>query len=234
MEKVLIIFRGLNYRFRGGPPPFNDKPYCINALDCINNWKEAIFKNLEKNNIQYDIGLVTYDSPILEELKEKLNPKYCLVDDFGSQCACFFEVMNLIKNLTNDYDRFIILRFDYQYRIRITEWPCWQDCGITLINKDCSWAGTKFCSDMVFLFDKEMHQNFENAVMNLPESYGKSSLDETVHPHGIGRYLHKNKISYNLMYEQYYGAMDHPLYSYVTFEENPDLDNPMTGMPILI
>lgn len=234
MDKVLIVFRGLNYRFRGGPPPlFSDRPYCIDALNCINNWKEAIFNDLNKNNINYDIALVTYDSPILEELKEKLNPKYCIVDDFGSQCGCFFAVMDLIEKIYKNYDRFIILRFDYQYRIRMTEWPCWNEKGITLVNKDYTWIGTKFCSDMVFIFDKDQHKEFRNAVMDLPKSYGKSLPDLDVHPHGISRNLHKDKIPYNLMYEKYYGALKHPLYSYVTFEEDPDLDNPIDGEPFL-
>lgn len=60
--RACVIFRGENLRYIHG---------VANALDCVDNWKKTII-----DIIGCDIVFITYNSPILEQLIEKLKPVY--------------------------------------------------------------------------------------------------------------------------------------------------------------
>ena len=246
MKKVLIIFRGLNYRSRRvvyPPPPlstFNpstfNKTIWVDGLEAIDNWNETLFKNLKDNDIDYDIAFVTYPSPILEKLVNKLSPKYLFKADISEhwlynygkdQNSNFRAAVNLAGENLDNYDRFILLRFDLQYRINITKWPKWNEKGITLLGKDAHWPRKPsdpgdlhhLYFDHLFIFDTDYYKYFKEAVDDMKRF-----------PHDIGRYLYENNIPLNIMYDDYYTLTNHPLVSYLKWEENPDLNNPFPGI----
>jgi hypothetical protein len=229
MKKVLVIFRGLNVRYRKpehagmGTPYFNSngEQHYINPLLGVDNWQAAIFDDLKANSIEYDVAFVTYPSDVLADLTEKIQPKYVTTEGYGNQLDNMREVANLMERVADQYDRFIIIRFDFEYRMRITKWPKWNSQGITLVNRDVSWDSTKLYADILFVVDKT-HLSAWRSAINYMHSY----------PHDIGKYLYENQIELNLMYDDYYNMVDHPLHSYISWEPSPNLDEPYT--PIII
>ena len=209
MNKVLIIFRGLNFRVR------NDKynnTHTISALDAIENWKKTIFEDLKKNGIEYEIAFITYESEILEELINVLKPKYLITEGFDNQIENIRVVGDFMNNCVNEYDRFVICRFDYRFRYKITNWPSWNERGILITNPDP--AGGLY-SDILFVVDSSSATDWTESTKYI-----------TGWPHQIGQYLMSKNIPFNLMYQDRYGATEHPLYSYISVEDNPDLDFP--------
>lgn len=207
MKKILLIYRGLNYRQRSN----SGIEYAINSLNAIDNWKKTIYEDLKENNIQYDICFITYSSNILEELVDKINPKYLIVDGgYNNQIENFIEVKNIMLKLRDEYDRFVIFRYDYQYKYKITKWPKWDERGIIITNRDP--VGGLF-SDLLFVVDSSHTEYFSDAVDNI-----------TMWPHQIGKYLAENNIPFHMMYDDCYGQLNHPLYTYLTIEKDPIIE----------
>lgn len=177
--------------------------------------EKTILEDLQKNGIDYDIGFITYESEILQELINTLNPKYVITEGFNSQIENIQVVGDLMLSLQNEYDRFVICRFDYRFRTKITDWPSWNLRGILITNPD---PGGGLYSDILFIVDS-------GSVIDWVES----TKVITNWPHQIGQYFVSKKIPFNLMYEDRYGATDHPLYSYLSIEEDPNLDFPFNG-----
>jgi hypothetical protein len=215
--KVLIIFRGLNYRIRN---EINGQQI-INSLVAINNWNQTIFNDLKQNDIDYDIGFITYDSIILNNLKALIKPKYLELGAYNDQTSCLKYTVNFIKSILNNYDRIIILRFDFMYRIKITKWNFWNEKNTFFVNRDANWPQLKLYADMVFGIEKNDFENFYEATNHI-KTYG---------PHEIGKYYYENKIPFNLMFEEYYDMITHPLHSYIAWELEPDLNIPFIAKP---
>ena len=211
MKRLCLIFRGENKR---------DYIKTISALENINNWREMLFNPLKTNNeYEYDIVFVTYDSDILEDLKKEVGPKDVIINnkENSSQVTLFSTVNEYIQEHKSIYDRFVILRFDIIYKLRITEWPKWSINSITVPCKDESWDSTKFYNDIVFIVDQGYYDVFNMAVeymvniKNTPIPQRISFHSEM--PHHIGQYLHINKLKLDIMYEGLYnGVINHPLY----------------------
>lgn len=229
MKRVLVIFRGLNVRHRKpehpgmGTPYFksNGEVHYINPLLGIDNWRTAIFEDLKANSIDYDVAFVTYPSAELTKLVEELNPKYLITEGYNNQNENIKAVTNLMESVVGEYDRFLVLRFDFEYRIRVTQWPRWNDRGIGLVNRDVSWDNTKLYADIVFVVDRD-HLSAWRGGVDTMGSY----------PHDIGKYLYENNLPINLMYDDYYNMVDHPLHSYISWEDSPNLDQPYTPIKI--
>jgi hypothetical protein len=102
----------------------------------------------------------------------------------------------------NNYNRFIILRFDVLYRLPIISWNIWNNPGITLVNRDVHWFDEKLYADHVFVVDKDFVEPFKKGVYHT-----------TRQPHQIGQYLAIHKIPINLMYDSFYSNAYHPLYT---------------------
>jgi hypothetical protein len=202
--KTLIIFRGQNNR--GGNKTF----------EIFKNLKKTIFNDLKKNNIEYDIAFVTYESEILNDLKNILNPKYVITDGFNTQVENFNILSNLMLEHHKEYDRFVICRFDYRYRHKITKWPSWDKNGIIITNRDPS--GSFLYSDILFICDSNSIEHWMEATKSI-----------TMWPHQLGQYLLFNQIPFHLMYDAAYGRDLHPLYVAIE-EDEPYLTKPFTNV----
>lgn len=200
--RILYIFRGENLRNKRGRQ---------SALDCLKNWNETLFLS----NIEFDIALVTFPSEILDDLKLKLNPKYLIITENVSQEYTMTKVINMMKEKKDiEYDRYVILRFDFLYKIKIDRWSNWDSNGIILVNRDVHWPKLKYYADIVFIVDKDYIDLFEEAFNNHP----RYAL------HHIGGNL-EYKQNVFLMYEGYYYMHDHPLHALLNLSPYPDLEN---------
>jgi hypothetical protein len=140
----------------------------------------------------------------------------------------FKQTILFMDNNKNIYDRFIILRCDFRYNIRITEWPKWNESGIILVNKDVHWPTKKFYADVLFIVDTNSIDSFKLAFYN--------SLNEPG-IHGLGKYLYNNSIPFHLMYEEYYHMNHHPIHSLASLDDEPNLEfkqelNPLKDISI--
>lgn len=165
--RTCVIFRGENYRTKRG---------ITSALECVDNWKEAIL-----DVIECDVVFFTYPSVILEELIQQLSPVHVCTNGYGCQETNVLTSINWMIENKNNYDRFVLLRFDFMYRLRINEWPHWDKNGIILTSKDVSYPTLRFYHDMVFVIDAQWVDHFKNAF--IAENKLRSCL------HHIGRYL---------------------------------------------
>lgn len=211
MEKICIIFRGENMRPN------------VDMNKNIINWKNQIFDDLKNNNYDYDIIFVTYESPIIEDIKNELNPKEVLLYPFKNnhegQIYNFEKVNDFIISNKNVYNRFLILRFDIVYNIPLCNWNNWDKKGIILPSKDITWQNTKFYNDLVFILDNEYIEIFDNAVKymlninNIPKENRYSH--HVAMPHHIGQYLYLNSYNIILIYDKILcGFNNHPLYKF--------------------
>lgn len=222
MKKICVIFRGEN-----------ERP-SVNMHLNINNFQKYIFNNLKDNNYIFDIIFITYESILLNNLIEKMQPKQVLLYkkncDTGKyntgQIDNFNEVNNFILKNLNEYDRFVILRFDIVYNIPICNWNNWYQNGIIIPSKDMSWNQTKFYNDLIFIADKEHIKNFNDAVeymmkVNILPLQIKLS-DHVAMPHHIGQYLYLNNITFYLMYDEIIDARYHPLHKFSRYTGDND------------
>jgi hypothetical protein len=212
--KILVIFRGIIERHKRGV--YNS------ALHCTNNWRYT-------GLLDHDTAFVTYESPCLEELKMKLLPKFVNVIPCISASDCFSNVIDLIKKQINNYDRFVILRFDFMYRRHLTTWPKWPERGLIVVNRDVTWPSKSLYSDQVFILDSNDIENFSRAWMWALTQY----REDGSHTHCIAKYYYENNLPFHLMYETYHHMENgHPLYSPVALCPEPDLKNPIDAIVI--
>lgn len=209
--RTCIVLRGENLRNHRG---------LTSALDYIDNWRKTIF-----DVIECDIVFITYPSIILDELIEKLSPIYIRIEGYNSQETNANAAINWISQNKNNYDRFVLLRFDIMYRKKITDWPCWNNHGIILVNKDVHYPTMRFYADIVFIIDKEWVDHFKDAFV----AKGK----HTCCLHHIGKYLEEMNVPMYLMYQDYYHMTNHPLHSLCPTEPEPNLDEQYDGEKIL-
>jgi hypothetical protein len=209
--KISIIFRGENVRKCHRD---TTRKY-IDILMCWNNIQKTIIDDLTKNGHNCEITFITYSSEIIDDIKKIINPKNIYLYEPETQIKNFEQVLQFMDNNKNIYDRFIILRCDFKYRLCITEWPKWNERGIILVNKDVHWPKMKLYADILFIVDTDSIYNFKLAFYS-------DIFCDTIH--GLGRYLYNN-ISFHLMYEDYYHMDDHPIHSLASLEDEPDLEH---------
>ena len=220
--KICIIFRGENVRHTDTVCG-SDRKY-INVLMLWDNLKKTVIDDLENNGYDVDIAFITYDSDILQNIKDIINPKYIFIENKINQNTNFSNVLSFINKHDTFYDRFVILRCDIKYKTYITKWPKWDEKGITIVNKDVHWPKLKLYSDMIFIVDSCEVKIFTDA-------YYASIYENSIH--GLGGYLYNNNIPFHLMYEGYYHNTMHPLFVWVNdYDLHLDLDNPLYIEPI--
>jgi hypothetical protein len=207
--KVCIIFRGETIR---------DYPKAINTFDNVENIKTYILDDLQDNEIEYEIVFVTYENEILSKFQQfygvkEENIMHC---EYISQVDNFNEVNKYVQKNKNQYDRFIILRFDIIYKIKITKWNNFYNNGIIVPNRDKTYDSTLFCNDLIFIIDNTYVDIFNGAVEHMTSV--KYNMNKCLHypsmPHYIGRYLVTNNLPIIYMYEEKYCAYDHPIYAF--------------------
>jgi hypothetical protein len=216
-NKVLLVFKGQNQRHR------HDYDGVISATECLDNWNATLFDDLRANGVPFDTALVTYGSPILNELVQKIQPSIVIADGYSDQMGNMLRVADLMIEQREAYGRFVILRFDFQYRIRITKWNKWDHDGIILANKDVGWNTGKNFHDLVFIIDNRSVEHFKRGVESCicPVTGRYNNM--------IGHYLYHNGVRFELMYEHGYNMVKHPLYAYKYLDDEPDLENPNPG-----
>jgi hypothetical protein len=212
--KLCILFRGENERIhpvRGYMNP------CFN----INNWDTTLFNDLKAAGHTYDIVFHTYNSNCLEMLTSLLVPKYIEINPSVSQVTNCKLVADWISAYKDAYDRFIILRFDILYRIKITEWPKWNEHGLFIVNREKHWLDERLGTDFVFIADKDSVEDLAAALR-----YTRRQA------HQVLQYFYINDIPFHLMYNEIYLIDNHPLYLIVGLEPPPDFSKPFEGVPI--
>lgn len=214
---ICIILRGENIRY-----PVIDRKY-IDILQCWNNIKKTIYDDLIQNNYNCDFAFVTYPSEIIEKIQETIKPKYMILNEKISQIHNFNDVISFMKEHEKNYDKFVILRCDFTYRIPITKWPKWDEKGIIIVNKDVHWNTMKLYSDILFICDSNYIDIFYDA-------YNLEIFNGTLHSFGKNL-LNMNK-PFHLMYDDYYHMNNHPLHCLASQEEEPDINNPKYIEPL--
>jgi hypothetical protein len=209
--RACVVFRGENFRTHRGR---------TSALDHIANWKKTIF-----DVIDCDVVFITYPSNILDELVEKLSPVYVCVEGYNSQETNASAAIDWMSQNKNNYDRFVLLRFDIMYHKKITDWPYWNNKGIILVNKDVHYPTARLYADIVFVIDKEWVDQFKDAFV----ARGKQKCCL----HHIGKYLEEMDVPFLLMYQDYYHMTNHPLHSLCPTEPEPDPDQDYLGEKVL-
>lgn len=217
--KVCLVFRGDTYR---GPHADVNRKY-IDILMCWDNLKKTLLDDLTNNGHEYEIAFITYPNEFIKKIIEVINPKHIKLYNKEVQSKNFGDVITFMQETKHDYDRFVILRCDFRYKIRITHWPKWEKKGIFIVNKDVTWPSSKLYADVMFMVDSYEIDTFERA-------HYLSVFNETIH--GLGRYLYVNNIPFHLMYEDYYHMNNHPMQSLASLEDDPDIDNPIYIEPI--
>ena len=192
--KICFIFRGENMR---------TKRNIMLSPHNIENWKETLFNPCKDHTV--DTALITYKSGILELLTSMMLPKYVLVNPMISQNENMKDVATFMKEKQNEYDRFVIVRFDIVYKLKITDWPNWDKHGILITNRDVHWVREQLYADALFIVDSPMVSQFQDAVYATP-------ADQL--PHYVGKYLYLNKIPFHLMYNEFYHMESHPLHAF--------------------
>lgn len=205
--KLCIIFRGEHTR---------DKYGYTDALHCLHNWRLTILNN------STDIVFITYPSPVLEKLVREMNPIHVQTFGYDNQHSNAAFAINWMKEHETEYDRFLLLRFDFMYRLRIDKWPCWDKKGIIIVNKDIHWPSVGLYADMVFIIDRGWVDKFRCAFMD----------SSPFCLHHIGRALNDNKVPFHLMYNDYYVATSHPLHAWHPIEKEPNLDVIYEGVKV--
>jgi len=209
--KICLLFRGENVRvhqFRG----------YMNPLFNIDNWTNTIFNDLIEKGHTYDIVFHTYNSSSLEMLTSLLIPKYVEINPSVSQVTNCKLVADWISKHKNEYDRFIILRFDIIYRIKITKWPKWNENGVFIVNREKHWLDERIGADFIFMCDQDYVKDLAAALR-----YTRRQA------HQVLQYFCINDIPFHLMYDDVFNIDKHPLYLIVGLEPPPDFSSPYEG-----
>lgn len=123
----------------------------------------------------------------------------------------------------HEYDRFLLLRFDIMYKLRIFDWPKWNEKGIILVNRDVHYPSSKLYADMTFIVDNDHVDTFSSAFHN---------EHDPVCLHHIGRELERHAIPFHLMYKEYYAGNEHALHVWYPIDPIPNLDKYTHGVEI--
>lgn len=214
--KILLAFKGENSRHRRGPGQAGYDGL-IQATECLANWDATLFGDLRASGIEHDVAFVTYESPILADLVTRVKPKFVVTDGPPMQAGHLMTIAGMM----DDYDRVVVMRFDFQYRIPITKWPKWGGSGMLLASRDVGWDMNKCYHDVVFVVDKGSFGDFNSAIDN-------AIVDGEYH-NMIGSWFYHNKRPHRLMYQHGYHMLNHPLYALKHFDAEPDLANPDPG-----
>jgi hypothetical protein len=223
--RFCLLFRGDTIRYPEDTP-YDTKRTYLDALMCWDNWKKTIVNDLIENGHTVEIVFITYQSTKLDEVIRTMSPNHVIVLPIRNKYENGKQSIQFLKDHINDYDRVLISRFDIMYRIKITQWPKWNETGFFVVNKDVHWPNDKHYSDILFMFDINIQilNDFRKAL-----DYAQNDCPE----HGVGKYLYINKIPFHVLFEDYYHILDHPLHCLGSRESVPDLDNPYEGIKVV-
>lgn len=216
--RVCVIVRGDCAR-----PSMNDRKY-VDAIMCWTNWKQTIIDDLEKAGDTCEFAFITYPCEIIEQIRQDLKPAFIELREQITQIENFANVLSFMEKQSKRFDRFVIIRCDFKYRIPITKWPKWDKSGIFIVNRDVNWPTNQLYADTLFIVDSCTIDIFTNAFYS-------NIYCNTIH--GLGGYLYQNNLPFHLLYDGYYNMDAHPLFALASFEtEELDIDNPKQVSPL--
>ena len=198
--KISIIFRGDNLRYQDG--------IALNSCLNVSNWKKTIFDDLREAGHNIDIVFITYPSAILDELTTLIAPSSVILIPNISQSYNFNQVGKYITDNSDNYDRFIILRFDLIYKMRITNWNKWYKDDLVLClcpDQDNNYRG--WVNDFMFIVDKNRIYHFTKGIEFMSNYNGNYKL-----PHFIGEYFLNNNLEIDKIYNDDLPDHDNPLW----------------------
>jgi len=215
--KVALIFRGKCTKISNA---LKSAGQTVSGLDCFHNWNGVMLEDLKAHNIPYDVILISYPSQHLTELSEKMGAKEVITGGYSDQVQNLRYVANYMVAHKDEYDIFVLSRFDFKYKRRITTWPLWGSPNVVLTGRDIAWPSNRLYHDFLFVVGAPSASFFKTAADNA-----------TANGHEIGRNLYNMKAPMEIMYRDYYHATPHPLLSCIDCEDEPDLDNPLHADP---
>jgi hypothetical protein len=212
--KVCLLFRGENERLHPLRGYMNS---CYN----LDNWSKTLFDDVRNAGYTYDIVFHTYKSNCLEMLTSLLLPKYVEIHPSISQVTNCKLVADWISEHKEEYDRFVILRFDILYRLKITEWPKWNERGVFIVNRNIHWLDERLGADFIFIADRDSVESLVAALR-----YTRRQA------HQVLQYFYINDIPFHLMYNEVYAIENNPLSLVVGLEPPPDFSKKFEGVSI--
>ena len=223
--RVALILRGEHSRAAAKSSRNQPSRQATSVLDIWPNIQKTIIQPLLATDNTCDTYFVTYDSNMVDKIREVCQPKRIDIHPKVSQIENFAFVVDLMQRTRDQYDRFIVARCDIRYRLRINDWPNWGRHGIILVGRDRCWPSKRLYDDHLFIVDSNSVDVFQQAFRF--RQWPEEDL------HGMGRYLYLHYHQFHLMYDEYYSCFNappHPLLMQAGIEpEIPDLDHPVTG-----
>jgi len=195
--RVCIVFRGENER------NVKDRPVVSSLKEKVENWNRALFEPLKEKNIEFNVIFFTYPSDILKELQSLVDPLLCITSEKISQHKNMVDLSYFLETESEDYDRFIICRFDIGYRTCIDEWNVWDKKGVFVMNRDVNWNKLSYTNDVLFIVDKESIRDFLFVT--------KENLYSEVCLHEVGANFLKRSKNLHFILEGFYHIWNHPI-----------------------
>lgn len=218
--KYLFIYRGDNMR-----PEQPGRTY----IDLLMNWdnhQKVFYEDCIKNGHTYDIAFVTYNTSVLKDIIDKVNPKILMLNPKINQIENFKDVIELMLEKQNKYDRFVVIRSDFSYKLPLSKWPKIEQRGIFFINKDAHWINHHFYSEILFIFDNL----FIDIVDTCFKKMAKTGLF-TGGLHGFCKAVYENH-DIICICDEYYHILDHPIHQFSSIEGIANLVDPLPAKPI--
>ena len=161
--KILLVFRGENKKISGGK-------FC-DVRKCIPNNKVRIIDSLRNMGHIVDIMFVTYYSEYLQDFVEAYNPQKVFTMNYenSSQILNFKFLLENIESYACEYDRILVLRFDYLFKKNIEDWNEWQKEGMMFPWKDVNeelYNQRKYTMDGFFCLDSKWFKEFKDLYIS--------------------------------------------------------------------
>lgn len=218
--KYLFIYRDDNMI-----PEENGRTY----MDLLLNWEnhtKVFYEDTISQGHSFDIALVTYHSPILKKIIDIIKPKILILNNKINQIENFKNVIELMKEKQEKYDRFIITKCDFSYKLPLSKWPKIEKRGIFFINKDAHWLSHHFYSDSIFIFD--------NLFIDIVDVYFKKMINTQRFSgslHGFTKAVYENH-DIICICDDYYHILEHPICQLSSIEGVADINNPLPANSI--
>lgn len=155
--KTLIVFRG-------------DYSTVANPKFICQNIKQNVIEPMKEKSIDVDVIFCTYPSDLnkLNTYASTLNPVQIYFTTNG-QISNFKESMSKIKNIYDQYDYILFLRFDIFYKMNIMNFNIFDKDGIIFPYKEDSqhlFASETYYSDIVIIFSKSIFINVMDTLFD--------------------------------------------------------------------
>jgi len=163
--RLAILLRGFHWL------PSDRFGFPLDARRCLPSLFQKLVDPLRAGHA-VDIFSVTYDSPILSEVLERLAPTESRLCDprTSDQLSTFAEGLRMVAAARQPYDRVISTRFDLSYLTTADRWNVWGDRrGLFLPWREYEhmWKEHQRVGDVIHVCDAHALQPFIDAIEEL-------------------------------------------------------------------